>query len=860
MIRISHLLKTYISDKKVETKALRDINLTLPEKGLIFITGKTGCGKTTLLNILGKLDKPTSGRIYIGQEDITKYNRKQDDDYRNNFAGFIFQEYNLIDELTVYENIAMAQKLQGKEVEEEVIDEILSKIDLIEQRNKKCDELSGGQKQRVAIVRAIMKKPKIILADEPTGALDTKTGKEILEILKELSKETLIIVVSHDLEYAKTYGDRIIKMEDGRIVEDSGEEVEEEYTKKIEQGRGKLSIKDSFKLGMFNLNHRIKKLIVMILVSVVAFILIGVTGTFISFNKGKVVFDTMKRENVHQLIIRNVINDRNESFSKEEIQTYKSKYENKKFYQIYSIDSYRIENDASDGSADFLDNYVYNEMEINEEIANYLDLKLIIGRYPASDNEVLITDYQYEIFNISGYRYENSSSVVPIDSYADIIGRPLNVSSSSSRYVNNLQFEIVGIIDTHFELNKYLNDNRNDLDPDKYTRNEYMDRLNNSLAQTLFHNVGYLENFNKKYQLDIYTDTRGVNLYYSYEYYGQKYEEGFDVDKLAIRKYDKKGKAYYFEEHEDVLQSDEILMNWETLKKVIFSYDDKVMTIAEYITEYVIDRIEEDDISGESTTTEEKIIEYITNNNVLEFIKNVEIRYRSYNDEIQPNKTKKIKIVGIINPDLSENIFNYDILLSDELYSEIVSERRAYFYSGLCTYIDFKTDRKLVEEMYKLNKGLKPFDAYTAIVERAEGNLKKVSKICLIASIILGLFSGILFYTYITFVIDDKKKQIGILRSLGGTKKDLLKIFLTESFIIGLIISVISIIGSALITIWFNGYLNEKLSFHLKVLSYGTSSICLIICLSLVISFLATYIPISKINKLNPVDSLKANK
>lgn len=232
MIKLKNINKTYIIKTGIQTNALKNINLEFPEKGLFFIIGKTGCGKSTLLNMIGKLDEPSSGEILIGNTNLTKLSPKENDDYRNHFVGFVFQNYNLIEELTVYENIALVQKLQGLKPNKEEIEKLLSQFGLLEKMNKRCDELSGGERQRVTIIRAIVKKPKMILADEPTGALDEETGENIIKILKDISKETLVIVVTHDEEYPEKYGDRIIELEDGKIIKDT---LKIELKEKIEK-------------------------------------------------------------------------------------------------------------------------------------------------------------------------------------------------------------------------------------------------------------------------------------------------------------------------------------------------------------------------------------------------------------------------------------------------------------------------------------------------------------------------------------------------------------------------------------------------------------------------------------------------
>lgn len=223
MLEIKHLSKIYKS-KNVEVHALNDINLKIQDKGMVFILGKSGSGKSTLLNVLGGLDQFSEGEIIICGKSSHDFKQSDFDSYRNTFIGFIFQEYNVMNNFTVKENIALALQLQGKKVDDDIINDILNEVDLQGLGDRKPNELSGGQLQRVAIARALIKKPEIIMADEPTGALDSRTGKQVFDTLKKLSKDKLVLIVSHDKEFAKNYADRIIELADGKIISDTSKE------------------------------------------------------------------------------------------------------------------------------------------------------------------------------------------------------------------------------------------------------------------------------------------------------------------------------------------------------------------------------------------------------------------------------------------------------------------------------------------------------------------------------------------------------------------------------------------------------------------------------------------------------------
>ena len=194
MLELKNVTKVY-KTKSGQVKALDGVSLTFPETGLVFISGKSGCGKTTLLNVIGGLDGIDSGEIALLGKSFFSFSQGDYDDYRNTFIGFIFQEYNLLSEFTVEKNIEIALELQGRVANKEELDALLKEVEIDKLRNRKPSELSGGQRQRVAIARALVKKPRIIMADEPTGALDSNTGEQVFDLLKKLSKDKLVIVV-----------------------------------------------------------------------------------------------------------------------------------------------------------------------------------------------------------------------------------------------------------------------------------------------------------------------------------------------------------------------------------------------------------------------------------------------------------------------------------------------------------------------------------------------------------------------------------------------------------------------------------------------------------------------------------------
>jgi len=222
MIRIRNLSKVY-SNYDVETRALSKVNLDVKEGEFVAIMGPSGCGKTTLLNILGLLDKPSSGEYFLQDKDVININERQCSGFRKNNMGFVFQNFNLIEELNVFENVELPLIYIGvsRQERKEKADKVLDKMQILHRKYNFPVQLSGGQQQRVAVARAIISTPKIILADEPTGNLDSAHGEEVMRMLDDANKSgTTVIMVTHSQRDA-SYANRVIRLFDGQIINEN---------------------------------------------------------------------------------------------------------------------------------------------------------------------------------------------------------------------------------------------------------------------------------------------------------------------------------------------------------------------------------------------------------------------------------------------------------------------------------------------------------------------------------------------------------------------------------------------------------------------------------------------------------------
>ena len=244
MIKIEKVNKYFYRHKKKEIHVINNTSVNLEEKGLVSLLGPSGCGKTTLLNAIGGLDRINSGKILIDGKKISSRFYRKVDKIRNLNIGYIFQDYNLLDDKTVFENVAISLRINGIKNKEEIkkrVTYILEKVGMYKYRNRLASMLSGGERQRVGIARAIVKNPKIIIADEPTGNLDSRNTIEVMNIIKAISKTKLVILVTHERELAEFYSDRILEIEDGKIINDRVNEHNDELDYKMDS---KIYLKD----------------------------------------------------------------------------------------------------------------------------------------------------------------------------------------------------------------------------------------------------------------------------------------------------------------------------------------------------------------------------------------------------------------------------------------------------------------------------------------------------------------------------------------------------------------------------------------------------------------------------------------
>ena len=443
MIEISNVNKKYHSKANEEVVAIDGINLKFNHNGLVFILGKSGSGKSTFLNILGGLDSANTSKIFINKKKLNRFDETTCSEYRNTYIGFVFQEYNLLDDLNVYDNIALALQMQNREVDRETVLNILKDVDLEGLEERELDELSGGQKQRVAIARALVKNPEIILADEPTGNLDSETSEQVFELFKRISKDKLIICVSHDAEYAHKYADRIIEISDGKIIRDTNPEVMEDDVQAPDMIRPVLPKSFIYHMSVGNiLNNKLRMVVTSV---IVAFLMAILTAVYTTLNVSTAVdVDLFKASSMNHLMVMHRNSETRELSTDQLVRIQRvlpdyganlyKRFNLVKEGQLLNIsslsfgelnkDSLSSENTRllSESYLDVIKSLPLNFVETSVGSSIYDNL---IGAEPKNNHEVVISSYLADLMIQSGYLVDGN--LVKFDTYQEVVNSNINL-------------------------------------------------------------------------------------------------------------------------------------------------------------------------------------------------------------------------------------------------------------------------------------------------------------------------------------------------------------------------------------------------------------------------------------------------
>ncbi len=875
MLELKNLTKIYNNTKYEKIIAVDNMNLKFSKTGLVFILGRSGCGKTTLLNLIGGLDNYDSGDIIISNKSTKTFKQSDYDDYRNRCIGFVFQEHNLLDELTVEKNIELALSLQNINNKNAKIEDVLKSLEIEELRNKYPNELSTGQKQRVAIARAVIKSPRIILADEPTGSLDLETGKIVLEKLKEISEKMLVIVVTHNRDDAQKYGERIIDISCGKLVQDSILQTDE--TKLYDSENNKFTSKAlPFKfaglLALRMMKFKKLRLILTILIIVLTLSLFGFFDTISNFDENKSHLNGLKNNDSSYLALHRLMNDSNIYLNDDNIKSISEQFPKNNFQKAFEVANRYL--DLSDFYYDAdnkFKNEYYNHMvsygiDISETMLSNYGFSLVSGNLPRSEDEIAITKYQFSKFQLADYSLEGVR--VRIEEPEDILWKTVTIK----RDLDEIKLKIVGVIDTNldqkYEILKKSNDDFN-----INLRDEFSNILSYGLHNVLFFKDGYFEEF-----INVKSRIRAIVNQ------GEQKRNDYFLDSINTMP---SNENVYFNPQKigDVLTSNEVIINIESsLATGVFMY--KIKNLAEIKIEEQFMRDYQEItqsmiVLGEvDATMSVDVFKILYKYNVINGVERpyINIKYNEFlkiaagefMDDGFFKSLNPIEIFAgsdfmnlgkyvVVGIDISDPVSEYE---KNTLY---VSEETHGLYEEYSKNIGFivtplsKNDKENLKILEYVEKSdyYEIDNEFTVDLNRANYFFGETNTLFLVGGVIFGTFAILLLLTFINISISERRKDIGILRAIGAKGKDIIKIFFYETLIITLICIIFSIIFSIVATLLFLDFYENLSNVQIHYFLFGIRQVLLIIIISFIVSFAATSIPILLISKKRPIEIIR---
>ena len=854
MLKLKNITKTYISgDEKVE--ALKGINIEFRESEFVSILGQSGCGKTTLLNIIGGLDRYTSGDLIINGKSTKDFKDRDWDSYRNYSVGFVFQSYNLIGHQTVLANVELALTLAGvskKERKERAI-KALEEVGLKEQIHKKPNQLSGGQMQRVAIARALVNNPDIILADEPTGALDTKTSVQVMEILKKISKDKLIIMVTHNPDLAEKYSSRIIKILDGKITDDSNPIQQEAQKEKQEKAKYKRTTMRFFTALRLSLNNLLTKKGRTILTSFAGSI--GIIGIALI------------------LAISTGIQDYIDKVEEDTLSSYPITIENETIDMSSMLESMMGEN--GEQNVEIEEGKVYSQ-DIMTDMISVLSNKVETNNLSKlkdyienTDNEIKNNSnsiqYTYNL-DINLYKTNTDNGIVQVNpsTVMDSMGME-NMSNSMMMTQMNIWTEMLD--------NKELLKSQYDLLagnwPTNYNEVVLIVGENNEISDYTLYSLGIKDQKDLKDKMKAMQNGQTVETEEKTSY---TYEELLNLSyKLILNSdYYKKENGIWMDKSEDEQYMKEKINNAEEIKIVgiirqneqsVASSEAGVIGYTKDLKEYVINKSNEAEIVKEQK--ENKEINVFSG---LKFPNEDEegtFDYNSLSDE------QKMSMSQLSNEEIADLMKAYteNKDTSYETNLEKLGGINLDEPSSINIYPkDFDSKDKIANAIDDYNQKQKEQgkDEDTINYSDLVGTMmKSVSRIInvisyvLIAFVAISLIVSSIMIGIITYIsVLERTKEIGILRAIGASKKDISRVFNAETLIVGLISGLIGIGITILLTIPINKfiYMITNVSVITKV---PFAAGVILIAISVILTIIAGLIPAKFASKKDPVIALR---
>ena len=866
MLKLVNIKKEYITgDNKVE--ALKGINIEFRKSEFVSVLGQSGCGKTTLLNIIGGLDRYTSGDLIINGKSTKKFKNKDWDAYRNYSIGFVFQSYNLIPHQTVLSNVELALTISGvskKERKQRAI-KALEDVGLKEQIHKKPNQLSGGQMQRVAIARALVNNPDIILADEPTGALDTQTSVQIMEILKEISKEKLIVMVTHNPELAEKYSTRVVKILDGLITDDSNPFDSSTEKEEVNPKTGRTSMKflTALHLSLNNLMTKKGRTLLTAFggsIGIIGIALILAISTGVQNYINKVEEDTLSS---YPIMIQKSSVD---IASMMEVMmgtmdTDVSKQEEGKVYSSNIMDQMltTLSNKRENNNLEELKKYLADE---NNDITKYsnaiqytYDLKINLYN-PDTENGIIRVNPSSVLNSIGlGETMEASNN----SGIMDIMGSSMTSMSNTDIWKELLDNQ---------ELLKSQNDLLAGKWPEAYNEVVIMVDKDNQISDYALYSLGLkspkevkdkwkaIEKQEKTEEAEqtSYTYDELLNLKYKLilnsDYYEK--ENGLWIDKTDDDEYMKAK----INDAEEIKVVGIIRPNKETVVKTTTGG----VGYTSALKEYVINKCNEAEIVKEQREEQSKNVF-----SGLDFPTDTDEKF-DYNALSQEQKMALMnlnteQIAKMMEAYTNNKNATFEKNMKKLGAIDLEDPSGIYIYPK-----DFESKDKIANAIEDYNKKQKDNGKEENVINYSDVvgvMMKSVTQIVntisyvLIAFVAISLVVSSIMIGIITYIsVLERTKEIGILRAIGASKKDISRVFNAETFIVGLISGLLGIGITVLLTIPINAviYAVTGVTVHAMV-PFGAGVILIVI--SMLLTLIAGLIPAKMASKKDPVIALR---
>ena len=854
MLQCKNIIKDYFSGDEI-VHALKGVSLSFREHEFVSILGQSGCGKTTFLNIIGGLDHYTSGDLIINGKSTKDYSDKDWDTYRNHQVGFVFQSYNLIMHQSVLSNVELALTLTGvnKEERRKRAIEALNKVGLSDQIHKKPTQMSGGQMQRVAIARAIVNNPDIILADEPTGALDSATSVQIMEILKEISKDKLVIMVTHNPQLADEYSSRIIRLKDGSLVSDSNPFNEQEMNVDMSVlKRPGMSFKMACSLSLNNLMTKKARTFLTSFAGSIG--IIGI-ALIMSLSHGMQSYiDQMENDTMASYPIEIQSSSSDMSTLMTTMMGMKKKTEEHKNSKIYSrpyvedvleslssskknnLSAFKSYIESSKGK-EFRKTAKAIEYDYNLNLQVYNE-NTDSGLVQVSPNGLLDKLGMSDMMSLQS-QFMDSSSMTNDQVWLSLPEskklRDDEYQLVEGKWPTNYN-EVVLEVDENNEITDYALYSLGLLDQDELVKN-YQKILNgetDKISKTNLKSYSVDDILNLKFRLvlnsDLYQKVNGlwINQSENESYMKDVVSKSPEIKVVGIIKPSEStvsqptmGGVYYTKAMEEYVTSK--TENAQIVKEQKTNPNINIFTQTEYASgqKMSMSNLTNEQMMQLSSMSQEELMNYMN----------------TYNENINATYDSNLTKLGVVDYSNPTKISLYASSFDgkEKLSDLITSYNKKQTKSNVITYNDF------IGTMLSSVTSVVNIISYVLIAF--------VSVSLIVSSIMIGII------TYISVL--ERTKEIGILRSIGASKKDITRVFNAETFIIGLISGVLGI----LITL----VLNVPISVVVKNMT-GVSHIAklpvngavFLIFIDLVLTILAGLIPSKIASKKDPVEALRS--